>query len=85
MGDGVDDGVLRHDSGNGGRGLELELEPSQKLLLLWVLGFLFLRVPSEVVPLVRVPGPGTVDLESLGCSVAVIVAPRRWTWLPLRE
>lgn len=78
--------MLWHDSGNGGRGLELlELGPSQQPLLPWVLGILFLRVPSEVVvvPLVRVPGPGTVDLESLGCSVAVIVAPRRWTWLPL--
>jgi hypothetical protein len=42
-----------------------------------------LRVRSEFVPQARVPGPGLMDHEGLGCSVAVVAAPRCWTWVPL--
>jgi hypothetical protein len=73
------DAVLWLGSGIGGHGLDLELELSR-----WqVLGLL--RKMSEFAPLACqwVPGP-----ESLGCSVAGVVAQRRWTWVPhytLRE
>jgi hypothetical protein len=60
--------------GTGRHGLELSREKEQQVGLL--------RVMSEFVPREWVPGP-VVDLESLGCSVAVMVAPRSWTWVPL--
>lgn len=72
VGVGFVDAVLWLDSGKGRHGLELSRQKQQQQVGL-------LRVKSEFVPREWVPGP-MVDLESLGCSVAVMVAPR---WVPL--